>query len=54
MSDYDGYYDDVLPVDIDSKQVMSKGEIVKKAVWLILGLIVFVTVAVACSILLTA
>ena len=32
MSDYDGYYDDVLPVDIDSKQVISKGEIVKKAI----------------------
>ena len=55
MSDYyDGYYDDVVPVDIDLKQVVSKGEIVKKAVWLIFGLIVFVSAAVACSMLLTA
>ena len=52
---YDGYYDDVLPADIDVVQTASKKDIVKKAVMLVGGLIVFIAVAaVALSMVMTA
>lgn len=51
---YDGYYDDVLPADINEVHTASKKDIVKKAAILVCGLIVFIAAAVALSLVMTA
>ncbi len=51
---YDGYYDDIKPLDADNHEIIMKTDITKRVVILIGGLILFVTVAVALSMFITA
>lgn len=48
---YDGYYDDVKPIDFDKHEQNLKSDVLKKALILIGGLVVFVSAAVALAVL---